>query len=1034
MVAEVRVVGNKSLPLEKITPFIQTRAGRAFDDDLVKDDVRRLYNSKMFLNVNTYFQNTPQGRIIIYEVTERPMLLEIKYVGNSQVRRKKLEKEAGLKAGDPFDPFAVEEARRKLEDYYRSNGYDKARVTLLEGDKPQDRRAVFLINEGVKQKVQLVTFVGNTIASDARLRTQIKTHNPYVFLFKGELDRRELDEDVDRLTAYYRSLGFFRARIGREVRPFDINEHHDPELLASRALRELDQFETVQWMVVTFIIDEGPRYKVRNVSVVGNKKFTSEQLLADLKLQNNQYFNQAQMTADVASIQDKYGGEGYVFADVKADPRFLEEPGTLDLVYKINEGDRYRVGNINVVINGEYPHTKITTVLDRLSLKPGDIVDIREIRASERRLRYSQLFENNPGTGEVPKIVFSPPEKNLDEENRTEMARRPKSPPKFRGQSPDPSQGTWYAPQRSPAPQTREQTVNLVLNATATNPEKWQQEPDRETSQIQTAPRFIQNIAVNTRRQSSIAAVAEQNQSNQMLVRGQYTPDDGRSTPAVFPGPSWGGARPTATSYPTTQQGGASAASSSTAYPSTAAATADANQSAQSGPIFYQPAPNTAAAQTAGSQPAPVQSYPNQYSATEPTPAQAQPVYGNQQSAETFPYNAAGALPPPERPVEPIIPYDSPFSAVPPSSGDPTLPLPLDIRATETQTGRFMFGVGINSDAGLFGSIVIDEQNFDLFHFPRGWDDIRNFTAWRGAGQRLRIEAVPGTEVQRYMINFQEPYLFNKYSLGLSGYYYSRSFTEWFEERVGGRVALGYQFTHDLSGSLAYRGARVNISKIIDESIPELAEVKGNSALHGFSVQLAHDTRDNPFLATEGHLIQGSLEEVIGTYQYPRAELDLRRHFTLHERPDGSGRHVFTVRGFAGYTGDDTPVYEHYFAGGFSTIRGFDFRGASPRAYGSNINDWVFVGGQFELLASAEYMFPITADDMLRGVVFCDTGTVEPSVSNWSNQYRVAPGFGLRVLVPAMGPAPIAFDFAFPVSWNSGDRFEVFSFFIGFGR
>ena len=86
------------------------------------------------------------------------------------------------------------------------------------------------------------------------------------------------------------------------------------------------------------------------------------------------------------------------------------------------------------------------------------------------------------------------------------------------------------------------------------------------------------------------------------------------------------------------------------------------------------------------------------------------------------------------------------------------------------------------------------------------------------------------------------------------------------------------------------------------------------------------------------------------------------------------------------------------------------------------------------MLASAEYLFPITADDMLRGVVFCDSGTVEPTVSNWSNKYRVAPGFGLRIVVPAMGPAPIALDFAFPVSWQPGDTQEMFSFFVGFGR
>src|SRR3989304_6560536 len=122
MVAEVRIIGNKSLPIEKITPFIRTRAGRPFDRDQVEEDVRRLDNSKMFVDVKTYYQRVPGGRIVIYEVFERPILLDIKFVGNSKVSRKKLQKEAALKAGDPLDPFAVEEDRRKLEDYYHKSG------------------------------------------------------------------------------------------------------------------------------------------------------------------------------------------------------------------------------------------------------------------------------------------------------------------------------------------------------------------------------------------------------------------------------------------------------------------------------------------------------------------------------------------------------------------------------------------------------------------------------------------------------------------------------------------------------------------------------------------------------------------------------------------------------------------------------------------------------------------------------------------------------------------------------------------------
>ena len=173
------------------------------------------------------------------------------------------------------------------------------------------------------------------------------------------------------------------------------------------------------------MIDEGPRYKIRNVSCIGNTKYPSDDLLADLKLQSGEYFNQAKMDADIRGLQDKYGGVGYVFTDVKAEPRFLEQPGELDLVYKFNEGDRYRVGKINVDIKGEYPHTKITTVLNRLSLQPGDIVDIRELRASERRLQACGLFEVNPQEGVKPKIVFSPTDAQPSTPRRPPSAESP---------------------------------------------------------------------------------------------------------------------------------------------------------------------------------------------------------------------------------------------------------------------------------------------------------------------------------------------------------------------------------------------------------------------------------------------------------------------------------------------------------------------------------------------------------------------------------------------------------------------------------
>ena len=154
----------------------------------------------------------------------------------------------------------------------------------------------------------------------------------------------------------------------------------------------------------------------------------------------------------------------------------------------------------------------------------------------------------------------------------------------------------------------------------------------------------------------------------------------------------------------------------------------------------------------------------------------------------------------------------------------------------------------------------------------------------------------------------------------------------------------------------------------------------------------------------------------------------------LASRADGSGKQTLSYSTQVGFSGKNTPVFENFFAGGYATLRGFDFRGASPVVGGTGGNPFVEVGGEFQFLNSVEYMFPITADDAFRGVAFCDFGTVEPSVTLDADTFRVAPGLGLRVAIPALGPAPLAFDFAYPVTKAEFDDKRIFSFYMSLIR
>ncbi len=189
---------------------------------------------------------------------------------------------------------------------------------------------------------------------------------------------------------------------------------------------------------------------------------------------------------------------------------------------------------------------------------------------------------------------------------------------------------------------------------------------------------------------------------------------------------------------------------------------------------------------------------------------------------------------------------------------------------------------------------------------------------------------------------------------------------------------------------------------------------------------LAHDTRDSSFLPTQGHFVEGSFEQAFNEFDYSRVELTGSQFFTLYQRPDGFGKHILQLRGQVGWTGDSTPVFETFYAGGFQSFRGFEFRGVTP------LDNGVQVGGNFLMLGTVEYLLPITAGDNIRGVVFSDFGTVEPDVS--LDQFRVSVGAGLRLQVPAMGPAPIALDFAYPIVKEDTDETQVFSFYVGFTR
>ncbi len=347
----------------------------------------------------------------------------------------------------------------------------------------------------------------------------------------------------------------------------------------------------------------------------------------------------------------------------------------------------------------------------------------------------------------------------------------------------------------------------------------------------------------------------------------------------------------------------------------------------------------------------------------------------------------------------------------------------IDVVEAE-KAGDFLFGVGITSNSGVVGSIVLDLQNFDLFDTPENWAEFFKLRAFYGGGQRMRIELQPGTEVNRFRIDFTEPYLFDRplrYDASL--FLFERDRDGYHEGRVGTTNSLGKRFQSGLFqgwwGEIALRSEMVDIDDVDLFSASEIRDDKGSNQIMGVKGSLVRDRTDNRFIPTSGDRLRLSYEQVIGDHLFGRFGVAYNWYTTMStDRLER--KHVLALRGEGGMILGDAPVFERYYAGGIGSMRGFAYRGVGERA-GLDDNN---IGGDYLMLLGAEYSYPLYADN-LRGHIFLDTGTAG------SGAYRAAVGTGVRFTLNIFGGVPLELNIGMPVAVGDDDDEQIFSFSVG---
>lgn len=389
IVLDVKVVGNQAVSRPRILQELHTRKDRFYDYETVLGDVRRLNDMGSFDHVTFKIDKQDAGVVVTFSVHERPVITRVIYHGNRRINERELIGRSGLSPKDPISEFAIESARRRLMDYYHEEGFNQAVIQSSIGIKNDDGAVVFRINEGPLERIGKINIHGNTIVSDARLKKIIKSRGPIagvVAYANNKADLRQIDQDVDLLAAYYHNLGFLTATVGKHF----------------------DYDSTGKWLTVNFVINEGPRFKVNDVQIIGNQYVTAKSLRARLELKAGDMFDGTVMRRDVGELVYGYGELGFIYAEVEPKTVMRDEANVVDLVYEITEGDRWKVGEIRVNIEGDPHLMKETTMLNLVDLREGDWIDRRTLELNRRRLERSQLLENNPQVADPPDIKVIP--------------------------------------------------------------------------------------------------------------------------------------------------------------------------------------------------------------------------------------------------------------------------------------------------------------------------------------------------------------------------------------------------------------------------------------------------------------------------------------------------------------------------------------------------------------------------------------------------------------------------------------------------
>jgi outer membrane protein insertion porin family len=385
----IRYVGPPPVSDDFIRANIRAKVGEPFTRVAADQDTEALYLTGYFFKIQVAANDVAGGVDLTYIVQGKPILTDIKIVGNQKMSLKKIKKKITSKAGQPLDERKLFDDAQAIKEMYEKAGYQKTTVTVQPPvvDEAAGRgSATILIHEAPKIKIKDIVFVNATAATQRQLRKVLKnTRRRWMFSWltgSGVLKADGFEEDKDTLMDYYQNKGYIDYAL-QDVKFDYINP---------------------KWMVIRVVVSEGRQYKVGTVDIKGNTLFTTNEFIKGtkvnkvpmrLKLVPGSIFKPSDFNDDTQTLRDMYGAKGYLDTEnhgtttIVASHSANPSTGTMDLAYDIQEGEKCYIEKI--IIKGNVK-TKDRVLRRELAVYPGEVYDMVRVKLSKQKLEGLDYF------------------------------------------------------------------------------------------------------------------------------------------------------------------------------------------------------------------------------------------------------------------------------------------------------------------------------------------------------------------------------------------------------------------------------------------------------------------------------------------------------------------------------------------------------------------------------------------------------------------------------------------------------------------